>query len=138
MIWMLIFIGVLVLGIVGMIMYCNLESEYELLLSVSVPFVLVATIVLFIMISVCISSHVMADKDIQLDKIEYESLVNRLEIINSDYEDVSKSDVIKDVAEWNKHVYSTKHWGNSKWTNWFYSEKYVDSLQYIECGDIYK
>ena len=138
MIWMLIFIGVLVLGIVGMIMYCNLESEYELLLSVSVPFVLVATIVLFIMISVCISSHVTADKDIQLDKIEYESLVNRLEIINSDYEDVSKSDVIKDVAEWNKHVYSTKHWGNSKWTNWFYSEKYVDSLQYIECGDIYK
>lgn len=132
MIWMLIFIGVLVLGIVGMIMYCNLESEYELLLSISIPFVLVATIVLFIMFGVCISSHVTADRNIQLDKIEYEGIINRLEIINSDYEDVSKSDVIRDVVEWNKHVYLTKHWGNSKWTNWFYSKKYVDSLQYIE------
>ena len=39
-----------------------------------------------------------------MNNIEYESLCNRLEIINSDYEDMSKSDVIKDVSEWNKMV----------------------------------
>ena len=137
MIWMLIFIGVLVLGIVGMSMYVN-DHLSESLGTIAITFVVVGMIVSIIMIIVCISSHVTADKDIQLDKIEYEGLINRLEIINSDYEDVSKSDVIKDITEWNKHVYITKHWGNSKWTNWFFSKKYVDSLQYIEYGDTYE
>lgn len=137
MIWMLIFIGVLVLGIVGIIMYTN-DHLSESLGTIAVTFVVVGMIVLFVLLTVCISSHVTANKDIQLDKIEYESLINRLEIINNDYEDVSKSDVIKDITEWNKHVYSTKHWGNSKWTNWFYSKKYVDSLQYIEYGNAYE
>ena len=44
-----------------------------------------------------ICAHVGENKNIEINNIEYESLCNRLEIVNSDYEDVSKSDVIKDV-----------------------------------------
>ena len=51
-----------------------------------------------------ICAHAVENKNIEMNNIEYESLCNRLEIVNSDYEDVSKSDVIKDVSEWNKMV----------------------------------
>lgn len=47
-------------------------------------------------------------------------------------EKVSKVTVIKDVQEWNSDVYSQKYWSESPWTNWFYSEEIVDSLEYIE------
>ena len=53
-------------------------------------------------------------------------------IRKDEYEDVSKSDVIKDISEWNKKVYSCKHWANNPWTSWFYSKRVADSLEMIE------
>ena len=69
---------------------------------------------------------------IEQNRIEYESLCNRVEVISSDYEDVSKSEVIKDVAEWNKRVYSYKYWAYNPWTSWFYSRRIADELEMIE------
>ena len=52
--------------------------------------------------------------------------------ITSEYEDVSKSDVIKDIAEWNKNVYSEKHWAYNPWTSWFYFKRVADDMKMIE------
>ena len=79
-----------------------------------------------------ICAHVGENKNIEMNNIEYESLCNRLEIINSDYEDMSKSDVIKDVSEWNKMVLEKKYWAKNPWTSWFLSQKVVDELKYID------
>ena len=89
-------------------------------------------LIAFIMAVCIICAHVGVDATIEENRIEYESLCERYEIVTSEYEDVSKSDVIKDIAEWNKKVYSTKHWAYNPWTNWFYSKRIADDLKMIE------
>lgn len=85
-----------------------------------------------IMLVIIVSAHVGVDARIEENRIEYESLCDRQEVIMSKYEDVSKSDIIKDIAEWNKKVYSSKHWAYNPWTSWFYSRRVVDELEMIE------
>ena len=75
--------------------------------------------------------HISVDYKINEDHIQYEGLCRRLETINSDYEDVSKSEVIKDITEWNTQVYHDQYWANNPWTNWFYSKERVEAKQYI-------
>ena len=89
-------------------------------------------LIAFIMAMVIIVNHVGVDAVIEENRIEYESLCERYEIVTSEYEDVSKSDVIKDIAEWNKDVYSYKHWAYNPWTNWFYSKRVADDMKMIE------
>lgn len=91
-------------------------------------------LIAFIMAICIICAHVGVDARIEENRIEYESLCERYEIVESEYEDVSKSDVIKDIAEWNKDVYSYKHWAHNPWTNWFYSKRVADELKMIEVG----
>ena len=79
-----------------------------------------------------ICAHAVENKNIEMNNIEYESLCQRLEIVNSEYEDMSKSDVIKDVSEWNKMVLEKKYWAKNPWTSWFFSQKVVDDLKYID------
>ena len=97
----------------------------------------VLSVVWFICLICCIfgiiCAHVGENKNIEMNNIEYESLCQRLEIVNSDYEDMSKSDVIKDVSEWNKMVLEKKYWAKNPWTSWFFSQKVVNELKYIDC-----
>lgn len=136
MIIILMAITILILGIIGMVI-----SEKDIIHSYSIndtlgviSFMLFAgsTFITMILLIAILLTNVCANHDIQKSKFEYDSLIARLEVINSDYEDVSKSDVIKDIYEWNKSVYNEKYWGNNAWTNWFYNKRYVDSLEYIE------
>lgn len=85
-----------------------------------------------IMLCIIIITHIGVDAHIEENRIEYESLCERQEVAMSEYEDVSKSDIIKDIAEWNKMVYSSKHWAYNPWTSWFYSRRVVDELEMIE------
>lgn len=85
-----------------------------------------------IMVFLIIGSHIGVDVTIEKNRIEYESLCKRYELIASEYEDVSKSDIIKEITEWNLSVYSEKHWANNPWTNWFHSKRIADSLEMIE------
>ena len=86
----------------------------------------------FVMAICIICAHVWVDAQIEENRIEYESLCERYEIVESEYEDVSKSDVIKDIAEWNKKVYSCKHWAYNPWTSWFCSRRVADDMKMIE------
>ena len=86
---------------------------------------------LILSLLIIIATHALADTCIQKNKIEYEGLCKRYEIITSEYEDVSKSDVIRDITEWNVEVYKAKYWTENLWTNWFNPKKIADNLEYI-------
>lgn len=79
-------------------------------------------------------THTGVDAQIRSNQIEYESLCERLEIVNSDYEDISKSDVIKDVADWNNRVNKALYWSQNPWSSWFYSQREISELKFIEYG----
>ena len=89
----------------------------------------VASLALFLM--VIVGMNLTASKHIEQNRIRYEGLCKRLEIVNSDYEDVSKSDVIADVTQWNLDVYNKKFWTYNPWTSWFNPRRVADELNYI-------
>ena len=119
----------LVLGFIGCIILAKI-CDYDLDV---IGILLGALCAIFIVISiiVIIILHMIAPKTIRENTIKYESLCKRLEIINSDYEDVSKSDVIADVSDWNIYVYNTKYWAYNPWTNWYNPKEIADNLDYI-------
>lgn len=128
---MFAFILTLVLTVIGFFVmkkfYCN-----EAVSLVGFLVGLAGIITTIILLAWILSEHVGVDAKIEEKRIEYEALCERYEITTSEYEDVSKSDVIKDVAEWNKEVYSYKHWAYNPWTSWFYSRRLADELEMIE------
>lgn len=109
------------------------KGEYEgIVYGIGLLFTVCGWLIAFIMAICIIIAHIGVDARIEENRIEYEALCQRYEIVTSEYEDVSKSDVIKDIAEWNKDVYSYKHWANNPWTSWFYSMRVADSVEMIE------
>ena len=109
------------------------KDKYEgIIYGIGLLFTVCGGMLAFVMAVCIIIAHIGVDATIEKNRIEYESLCQRYEIVTSEYEDVSKSDVIKDIAEWNKNVYSEKHWANNPWTNWFYSKRVADELKMIE------
>jgi hypothetical protein len=132
----LITIVVFVLGIFGYILYERdiIPWEYKGYILCTV---FIAAIIIAIELSIIISQHCTVNKDIYEYNLERESIVKQVECISSDYEDVSKATVIANVYDWNKEVYNTKYWAKNLWTSWFYSQKFVDSLEYIELDNIH-
>ena len=110
------------------------KDEYEegVLFGLGLLLTVGGGLIAFIMAICIIGAHVGIDAQIEENRIEYESLCQRYEIVTSEYEDVSKSDVIKDIAEWNKNVYSEKHWAYNPWTSWFCSKRVADDMKMIE------
>lgn len=128
---MILTIIIVIVTVIGIVMLN--KSEYdEIAYGLGLLFTVAGGLVAFIMVICIICAHVGVDAQIEENRIEYESLCERNEIVASEYEDVSKSDVIKDIAEWNKNVYSYKHWAYNPWTNWFYSKRVVDQMEMIE------
>ena len=129
MILTLISISLLALGIIFLIIsnhtYLNDVDFLGLI------FTLVGTFATIIFLILIIATHIHAPKAIQTNKLEYEGLKKRYEIIKSDYEDVSRSQVIADITSWNIQVYNTKYWSESPWTNWFNPKDVADNLDYI-------
>lgn len=91
----------------------------------------IGSVCLIVSTLMIISAHVTAPKIIQENKINYEGLCMRAAIITSEYEDVSKSDVIADITAWNIEVYKVKYWTYNPWTNWFNPKEIADDLNYI-------
>ena len=131
----LITIVIFILGIIGCMLY-ELDiipwgyKEYIELLSLCAG--VIAVIAILIELPIIIGSQCTANKYIYEYSLERESIVKQVECISSDYEDVSKATVIANVYDWNKEVHNMKYWAKNPWTSWFYSQKFVDSLEYIE------
>ena len=67
--------------------------------------------------------------------VERESIIKQIECSNSEYEDITRQKVIEKAYNWNKNVYSARYWAKSPFTNWFWSQEYVNSLEYIDLED---
>ena len=117
----------LILGII-FLKISDYSDDIEVL---GVLFTLFGSIFSIIALCTIIISHGMANKTIQQNKLEYDGLCKRYEIVKSEYEDVSKSDVIADITAWNMEVYNTKYWTKNPWTNWFNPNAIADNLEYI-------
>lgn len=129
----------LVLGIVGTIITikCDFSHDKEAEIGgFSIAIAICGGITIFICLGVIVAVHCTADNDIYNAGLERKCLMKQIECINSEYEDVSKTDVIRNVYEWNKKVHKAQHYSNSIWTNWFWDADYVNSLQYIEVKDL--
>lgn len=126
---MIIMILLVILFIIGFIITRRYEYDGIDLFGIMMMLFGGAAIILCMIMIIC--AHVGVNYKINEDHMRYEGLCRRLEIISSDYEDVSKSEVIKDVTEWNTQVYHDQYWLNNPWTNWFYSKERVEALQYI-------
>lgn len=126
---MIITIIFVLMTIIGLAMYkFDKYGDYEMIGMLMSTF---GTVALIFCIGIIIGMHVTAPKQIQLNKIDYEGLCKRYETIKSDYEDVSKSQVIADITAWNMMVYDTKYWTESPWTNWFNPKDVAENLNYI-------
>lgn len=129
---MILTIITLAVFIIGILL--SYHAKNEIMEGVGLLFFACGTLAGVIMLVIIVLAHVGVDAQIEENRIEYEALCERLEIVDSEYEDVSKSDIIKDIAKWNKMVYSSKHWAYNPWTNWFYSTRVVDELEMVERG----
>ena len=126
----MIIIGILiVLVLVGFILMMksnNLDVEITGTAVSSISF-----FSLIVLVIVIIIVHATANNAIQKNKLQYEGLCKRYEIVKSEFEDVSESDVIADITKWNTKVYDTKYWSENPWTNWFNPKEVADNMEYI-------
>ena len=111
------------------------RNKFEDLWSYGVGLTVFGSFCLIVSIILIILSHACIDNTIQKNKIQYEGLCKRYEVAKSEYEDVSKSDVINDITEWNISVYNIKYWTENPWTNWFNPKKVADNLEYISLDE---
>lgn len=108
------------------------ETWYDNLGIAAVATSLFGVIAMSICSVLIITSHATTEINIAKAEIKYNALSKQVAVINSDYEDVSKATVIQNVAEWNMNVEKEKYWTYNPLTSWFYSQKYTESLKYID------
>ena len=128
---MIIVLICVVATIIGWVMYRK-NDPWETVSTVGLCIFVCGIIALVFAISGIIGNHIGVSVRIKQDNIRYESLCERNKIIESQYEDVSKSDIIKDIAEWNKEVINYQYWAYNPWTNWFYVKSIADNMKIIE------
>lgn len=136
MILTLIFLGLIILGTIFLKLWENHDFD-DFLNVLGGLNVIIGSMCLTASIILIVTSYITVSTTIQENKLKYESLCKRCEIIESGYEDVSKSDLIEDIAEWNTKVYNTKYWTNNPWTSWFNPQKIADNLDYIYWDDTF-
>ena len=130
----IILILVVMLLITFVLIVCNKSSEIYIDIICAVLIILSITGLVICIPTIAIE-QCNTEKKICSKQIEYESLIKQCQIISSEYEDVSKANVIQNVYEWNKEVYDAKYWADNPWTNWFWNQRVVDSLKYIDLED---
>lgn len=123
----IIFVLMIIIGLIAM--KIDNYGDLDILEILTIFLGVIGLLICIVLIS---TQHVCADKIIQTNKLQYDGLCKRLEVVQSDYEDVSKSQVIADITVWNMMVYDTKYWTENPWTNWFFYPKNIaDNMDYI-------
>lgn len=92
----------------------------------------IGAIITLISVTFILCANTSVDRHIYARQMEREKIIKQIEVINSDYEDVSKTQVIEAVYQWNEYVYITKHNNENPWVNWFFNDRYANSLEYID------
>lgn len=108
------------------------ETWYDNLGVAAIATSLYGIVATLICAALIIASHATTEINIAKAEIKYNALSKQVAVINSDYEDVSKATVIQNVAQWNMNVEKEKYWTYNPLTSWLYSQKYTESLKYID------
>ena len=130
---MIITLFFVVLFISGIIVYIHEDHEYGDGFNLyTCSSCMIGTIGLLVCIIVIIITHTGVDNNIEINRIRRESIEQRYDAIQSQYEDISDVSVLNDIAEWNMDVTNARYWSNHPMTSWFYSKKEVQSLELID------
>ena len=133
MIIFLITCGLIILLTILSIIYNRVDLRISDALIIPLSALLITIYLVFVVeVIVMISVNIAVPLQIEKANMTYNSLCVRLDNINSDYENVSESDVIVDIVEWNKGVVHARYYANNPWTNWFWCKKLVDSYKTID------
>lgn len=137
----LIIIGILIIGII--LFYCAVKADDyslkgELLSEFSIMLVVVSGLALLICLLMICSVHSRHNTYIDMiaAKETRESLVKQLSIVTSDYEDVSKTEVIEKITEWNIKCKKDSYYASSFWYNWFYNWEVIAKEIPIDISDL--
>ena len=128
---MIITILCFALLVISFVLFCLGKKSY-LCDNLSVIFGVTGFLGTIVCATIIIISHVGTCRTIRDNQFTYEKIMKQIEIINSDYEDVSKTNVIDEVYELNRKVDRYIYWNSNPWTSWFYDDKVVKELKYID------
>lgn len=92
------------------------------------------TFVVTLIIAFCAISNNDAEneKTIHENYIKYQGLCRELELLEANDPEISKTDVMRDIIEWNDYVVEYKEGAESKWTYILYSQEVAENLQTID------
>lgn len=96
-------------------------------------FVLVVGIIwVMTMALIILEAHSCADSDIVNNNNEYVLLSASVCLLetNPNYEE--KDAIIESINNWNEKVDNGRRYLKSPWTNWLYSKRVIDAMEYIE------
>ena len=81
---------------------------------------------------IILEAHSCADSDIANNNNEYVLLSASVCLLetNPNYEE--KDAIIESVNKWNEKVDNGRRYLKSPWTNWLYSKRVIDAMEYIE------
>ncbi|MBO7450220.1 MAG: hypothetical protein J6U54_07590 [Clostridiales bacterium] len=128
---MIITMITVVLVCIGIILHFLNKHFYADLDTIGAALVVFGSFGLIICVCTIIGIQATSDYKVKQLEVEYTSLVEQKKILDSQYEDISKAEVINRIGEWNKKVEVYKYWADSPWTNWFHSKKVLNSIQCI-------
>lgn len=132
---MLIVLLSVIIFCVSVIIVLSNENMSNWLGSICTGGFIIPIMVMIIGVPFIIAEQCNTEKKIYLYELDYEALVKQCENVTNEYEDVSRINLIHDVYDWNKSVYTAKYWADNLWTNWFWNQKVVNSLEYINLED---
>lgn len=128
---MIIMIICAVCFVLGFVLYMLTDEDFFAYLCTG------AVIALVLLGFCCIIRHVGVQNRIAKYQLTYESLLYKVELLDSEAEDLSKVEVITEINEWNQMVMDMKYWGYNPWTSWFAEDRdVVDSLELIELPNL--
>lgn len=132
MILILIFIGLLVIGVITLVVNGKFNFSWkihDILFNVGIPCVAVGLLLSLVSSGIALGNAAYYDLDYQNALHEREVIEYRLDHMK---ENITGNEMLySDIVEFNNMLRSQKKWANNPWTNWFNNEK-IAELDYIE------
>ncbi len=134
-----VFVGILILGLVGMWLVDHTRAfDHDVLGVISFIIIIIGFIGVFASTVVGISNHTCVPLEQAKLDLEYETLLNEVAYVKelqngpvSDLTRIEYTNIAERVLEWNKKALEAQTLGNSLWMNWFYNDA-DRSMKFIE------
>lgn len=134
MILILIFIGLLVIGVITLVVNGKFNFSWkihDILFNIGITCTAAGLFLSFILGGIALGNAAFYDLDYQNALHEREVIEYRLDHMS---ENITGNEMLyNDIVEFNNKLRSQKKWANNPWTSWFNNKK-IAALDYIELG----